>query len=441
MDEVVMGDEPKSPKQEAHEAIDVLDNVAAKEESHDGDTKPDNDTNSDELPSEQEAAPALTSVRRQMSQSVDVQKNKNVNKDLGKAKSNHVLAASEQPLSSQVSALAHHSLAEERQALKLRERQKKTTDAVNEMRRRLEAMGIMPRDKGKDAETVSGDNKSTSTGKENANTTEKDVTTLPSSQTTQTRVKPTGWSNSNPQSNSTSSDDNSKAEEQCPAPILPSSSGSSKAVDTSLQLSAPEHSPLSPSRASGIGRKQPSLEDPVPLEGAQGGEPCMPPSYAEAMNSSRTTSATKEGDAVGQKGKAFTDGDDDSSGRFIDANATVLQSLSRPVSDYRKSLQDLQAAMDRVLNMYEEANVAHSRLSQSFASFPPPSVASSTAAEELNAVSGVLSDLRTGIVQANQRLSTVLPPSSAIVGTPSQKDDEDAMRRKYAELAELVEKE
>ena len=167
----------------------------------------------------------------------------------------------------------------------------------------------------------------------------------------------------------------------------------------------------------------------------------MPPSYAEAIHSSPTTAATNEGNAVAQK-EASTDGDDDSSGRFIDANATVLQSLSRPVSDYRKSLQDLQAAMDRVLNMYEEANVAHSRLSQSFASFSPPTVASSTAAEELNAVSGVLSDLRTGIVQANQRLSTVLPPSSnAIVGTPSQKNDEEAMRRKYAELAELVEKE
>ena len=261
-----MGDEPKSSEQEKQESFDVLDNVAAEEESHDGDTEPDEDNNSVELPSEQGAAPALTTVRRHVSHSVDVPKNKNTSKDLGKAK--HVLAASEQPLSSQVSVQAHHSLAEERQALKLRERQKKTTDAVNEMRRRLAAMGIMPRDKDKDAETVSSDSKSTLTDKENANATgktetneegteqEEGVAAQHSSQTTQRRVKPTGWSNSNPGSNSTSSEDNSKAEEQCPASIPPSLSESPKAVDKVLQLSAPEHSPvpISASRLEGSSR-------------------------------------------------------------------------------------------------------------------------------------------------------------------------------------------
>ena len=39
MDKVVMGDEPKSSEQEKQESFDVLDNVAAEEESHDGDTR------------------------------------------------------------------------------------------------------------------------------------------------------------------------------------------------------------------------------------------------------------------------------------------------------------------------------------------------------------------------------------------------------------------
>ena len=89
----------------------------------------------------------------------------------------------------------------------------------------------------------------------------------------------------------------------------------------------------------------------------------------------------------------------------------VLQSLSHPVSDYRQSIQDLNSAMDRVLSMYAEINQAHTTLSQSFAAtgvsganWQQGIVASADQAQELNAVSGVLSDLKAGLSKANSRL-------------------------------------
>jgi|TARA_B110000208_G_C11616485_1_gene375552 hypothetical protein len=90
---------------------------------------------------------------------------------------------------------------------------------------------------------------------------------------------------------------------------------------------------------------------------------------------------------------------------------SVLQSTSRPVGDYRQSIQDLHSAVDRVLSMYAEINQAHTTLSQSFAAgsdgntnWQESVVASADQAQELNAVSGVLSDLKAGLSKANSRL-------------------------------------
>ena len=255
------------------------------------------------------------------------------------------------------------------------------------------------------------------------------------------RVPPTGWSAATAAGASTfDTAGEPVGPSQSPGPSLPVLSTSPIAVDKVLELSAPKHSPLSPSRAKNLEKKKASGNDADSLSEPQGEVSGMPPSYATATASSQTKEGSHETSAQPPK-------DDDRGGRFIDANATVLQSLSRPVSDYRQSLQDLQAAMDRVLTMYEEANTAHSRLSQSFASFLPPANAPGGATEELNAVTGVLSDLRTGIVQANQRLSSVIPLGSAAAAVAaataasSQDTDESAMRKRYAELAEQLEKE
>ena len=90
---------------------------------------------------------------------------------------------------------------------------------------------------------------------------------------------------------------------------------------------------------------------------------------------------------------------------------SVLQSTSRPVGDYRQSIQDLHSAVNRVLSMYAEINQAHTTLSQSFAAnsdgntnWQESVVASADQAQELNAVSGVLCDLKAGLSKANSRL-------------------------------------
>lgn len=105
-------------------------------------------------------------------------------------------------------------------------------------------------------------------------------------------------------------------------------------------------------------------------------------------------------------------------------DSSVLQSLSRPVADYRQSVQDLHSAVDRVLSMYAEINQAHTSLSQSFANdgsgnWQENIKASADQALELNAVSGVLSDLKAGLSKANTRLLQATGRSSDSVSSGS----------------------
>jgi len=102
-----------------------------------------------------------------------------------------------------------------------------------------------------------------------------------------------------------------------------------------------------------------------------------------------------------------------SSTRQSDTTPLVLQSLSRPVSDYRQSVQDLHSAVDRVLSMYAEINRAHTNLSQSFAgaesvgnesSWRQGVLEGAEQAQELSAITGVLSDLKIGLSKANTKL-------------------------------------
>ncbi len=304
-------------------------------------------------------------------------------------KSTHPLAVSEQSIAG--AGKPKRSLQEERHALRLRERAQKTTDAVNKMRERLAAMGIVP--KANPAEEKAKTEEKTEEREEGEAKAEE---TLPAEET-RAEETPAAQKNGGTEEGHQAEAKETAAETQEES-AAPSPTKSSSPVRGNNTV-----------RTAGDGAARAAGSAPRPggvlLESVAGELGAPKPSPLSPSRPNRS-------------------GGFGGSGR---AQATVLQSLSRPIGDYRQSLQDLQAAMDRVLSMYQECNQAHTHLSQSFAaaSSTDPSqnrrggpqnsawqqnvMQGATQAQELNAVSGVLSDLKTGLVRVSSQIQSVLP--------------------------------
>ena len=472
MDSVKMSDD-SGPEGSSDENDPIAGVLSEDEEDHDGDTEVEEEidrvssdievqANDDGLRSKKLSDADKVSpqnvIRRQISQSVDVKMHEGgrIKQESGQSE-RHALAASDQQVSVPMGNKITRSLAEERQALKLRERQKKTNDAVTEMRRRLAEMGIMQVDNN-DGETTQGEQN------EKGSRSQDGKLAIPRDK--DKRILPTGWSadpnissGKNPGKSEVGeiekTEMNVEQRDSYVSQAAKSLKSTASSTEDILELSAPKHSALSPSRARSLEKKKPFGDDLESMASNDGKPMLPPPSYESAVASSNKSGLLKKNipDREAADSQLPTGGNLKNHGGLIDRNAEVLQSLPHPVSDYRQSLSDLKAAMDRVLGMYEEANLAHARLSQSFASFPSTGAHSTTsndgAANELRAVSGVLSDLRSGIEHANQRLSKVLPvtgsasllraPTDVSVSTPNA--DEEEMMKKYSELAERLERE